>query len=556
MKKVFTILIVLLFLYIPNVYGEDLKFYEVKIYEVNSEEDISQFDGALVSYFIDHVMEVEHIQEDNMEAYNYYDKNHNLLFVVSIELTDNDIIETFEVAKNVPYSNMDYVFSEEERQMFNSSEFDYDGVRLIFRDDSYSEPCDSVCIYNLSQESISNTTLIKENPNYDGLELNFDVSFRNVNDYVTYKVEIDNPTDTDFKVLTGEDFGDSEYIKYEYSFGNENDILEANSNKTMYVTVRYNKAVSFTGDEPFQEENKAVIKLSNDPEDLKTDDNKEEPPIDNKEETPIDDKKEEEVKVPDTYTGLSVLIVFGLIAILGYISYNKLSAKPLLLLLIPILLIPVIVKAYEKLELKVNTNIEIRSYINLMEARYENSNNIERDFWLKGNEIKTITFFNKIEEPSRFYRKYDVSRKKDKSVVAYLINEVDSYYMDLYIMADGEIYLSPESRSLFANMTNLTNIYNLNYVNTSKVTNMSNMFYGCNRLTELDLSGFDTSNVTDMNSMFSGTGRFASSFSLNLGDNFNISNVTDMQDMFCGIHNSYQIPSMFPYDTVTCLPDT
>lgn len=38
--------------------------------------------------------------------------------------------------------------------------------------------------------------------------------------------------------------------------------------------------------------------------------------------------------------------------------------------------------------------------------------------------------------------------------------------------------------------------------NTSAVTNMSNMFYGCSRLTTLDLSNFDTSAVTDMGFMF------------------------------------------------------
>ena len=552
MKKVFTLLIVLLLTLIPNVYGEDIKYYEINLLKKES-TDMDYELGVDLIYYLIRVNELkyEETRDNNTLFFKIYDNNHNLLFIQTTIIEGNKSITDVTVAKDVPYSSFEYILNEEDKSLM--PDFEYDGIRLIFRDDSYSEPCDLVCIYNLSQVSISNNTLIKENPNYDGLELNYDVSFKDLNDYVTYKVELDNPTDTDYKVLTGEDFGDSEYIKYEYSFGNENDILEANSNKTMYVTIRYNKEYQFEGTEPFQEENNAVIRLSNDPEDLKADDNKEEPPIDNKEETPIDDKKEEEVKVPDTYTGLSVFIVFSLIAILGYISYNRLSAKPLLLLLIPILLIPVIVKAYEKLELKVNTNIEIRSPINIMKSRYENSNDEERSFWQDANNIKTITFFNKIEEPEDYYMEFDVSEDYDGSVMAYLIPNYSSNY-DLYIMSDGEIYLNPNSKKLFAGMRNLTNIYNLNYVNTSMVTDMSYMFYNCRNLTELDVSGFDTSNVTDMNSMFSGIGWFASSFSLNLGDNFNISNVTDMEDMFCGINSSYQIPSMFPYDIVTCLP--
>ncbi|MCD8120328.1 MAG: DUF285 domain-containing protein, partial [Lachnospiraceae bacterium] len=35
------------------------------------------------------------------------------------------------------------------------------------------------------------------------------------------------------------------------------------------------------------------------------------------------------------------------------------------------------------------------------------------------------------------------------------------------------------------------------------VTDMRSMFYDCNNLTELDVSGFDTSKVTDMSYMFS-----------------------------------------------------
>ena len=41
---------------------------------------------------------------------------------------------------------------------------------------------------------------------------------------------------------------------------------------------------------------------------------------------------------------------------------------------------------------------------------------------------------------------------------------------------------------------------------TSKVTNISNMFNGCKKLTSLDLSGWDTSNITEMNNLFKNSG--------------------------------------------------
>ena len=63
---------------------------------------------------------------------------------------------------------------------------------------------------------------------------------------------------------------------------------------------------------------------------------------------------------------------------------------------------------------------------------------------------------------------------------------------------------------------------------TSKVTNMSYMFYRCSGLTSLDLSGFNTSNVTSMSGMFDYCSGLTS---LDLS-NFVTSNVTDMSYMF------------------------
>ena len=74
---------------------------------------------------------------------------------------------------------------------------------------------------------------------------------------------------------------------------------------------------------------------------------------------------------------------------------------------------------------------------------------------------------------------------------------------------------------------------NLNGWNTSNVTNMNSMFFQCSRLLSLDVSGFDTSNVTNMFGMF-GVCRNLTSLDLS---NFNTSNVTDMRNMFRDCRN-------------------
>ena len=54
----------------------------------------------------------------------------------------------------------------------------------------------------------------------------------------------------------------------------------------------------------------------------------------------------------------------------------------------------------------------------------------------------------------------------------------------------------------FRDMGNLSSINGIENLNTSQVTTMSEMFYGCTQLENLDLTGFNTSYVKDMSSMF------------------------------------------------------
>ena len=80
---------------------------------------------------------------------------------------------------------------------------------------------------------------------------------------------------------------------------------------------------------------------------------------------------------------------------------------------------------------------------------------------------------------------------------------------------------------MFNGCLSLTSL-DLSNFNTSKVIDMSNMFYSCYSLNNLDLSSFDTSKVTSMSSMFDNC---KSLTSLDLS-NWNTSKVTSMVEMF------------------------
>ena len=125
--------------------------------------------------------------------------------------------------------------------------------------------------------------------------------------------------------------------------------------------------------------------------------------------------------------------------------------------------------------------------------------------------------------------------------------EYDSETKSLTIIGSGEIENKPwisdwgkevehitikstgatDAGQLFYGMEKVKDI-DLSEFDTSNVTNMEGMFHRCTSLTSLDLSGFDTSKVTNMKWMFY---KCLSLTSLDLSS-FNTSNVANMSLMF------------------------
>ena len=121
---------------------------------------------------------------------------------------------------------------------------------------------------------------------------------------------------------------------------------------------------------------------------------------------------------------------------------------------------------------------------------------------------------------------WDVSADGNESVIAFTKDGENT--KTLYIASMGKTIGNSNCQKLFYTFTNITSIEFNDHFDTSRVTNMSSMFYGCTSLTELDVSNFDTSNVTTMGNMFRGCSNL---IELNLS-NFDTSNVTYMGLMF------------------------
>ena len=140
-------------------------------------------------------------------------------------------------------------------------------------------------------------------------------------------------------------------------------------------------------------------------------------------------------------------------------------------------------------------------------------------------DISSIYFLDSLDDAPK--NSIDISEEQNGSVQVWFEPDANGLYK-MYIAGNNGVTAPTDCEKLFKGYTLLQKIEFYDAFDTSNVTDMSGMFYGCEALTALDVSGFDTSNVTGMDSMFT---RCESLTTLDLSG-FNTSNLTDMSWMF------------------------
>ncbi len=164
----------------------------------------------------------------------------------------------------------------------------------------------------------------------------------------------------------------------------------------------------------------------------------------------------------------------------------------------------------------------------------------------------------KIDNNTVYFYSHNGTLSKDwKEEIAKKTRKLEDVTRITVSKSSGKLYLPEDSSYLFSQyygspISGVSEI-ELDKVDTSKVTNMSHMFYiysSYNKITALDTSNFNTTKVTKMDHMFRGCNKLKS---LNLSS-FDTSNVTDMQAMFydCGILSELNL-SNFDTSKVTCM---
>ncbi len=96
-------------------------------------------------------------------------------------------------------------------------------------------------IINVYKENVKGTAEEIDTPSFKGLNVSFNVRFKNKNDSIKYRITLKNNTNKDYKISDDiESFQPSDYIKYEYEFDNNEKIVAKGTQKVLYVTLTYN----------------------------------------------------------------------------------------------------------------------------------------------------------------------------------------------------------------------------------------------------------------------------------------------------------------------------
>ena len=169
---------------------------------------------------------------------------------------------------------------------------------------------------------------------------------------------------------------------------------------------------------------------------------------------------------------------------------------------------------------------------------------------LKKNGENNVILSKKIEtyldEALDVEEKYNTVVKRSKVTLDYKDKGVDFIpeYDILILSKLNNNYKNISFSGLFRDCKKLRIIQFPKDLDTTNVINISYMFYGCFKITTIDMSSFDTSKVTSMSHMFYGCSNLTT---INMSS-FKTPEVTDMSHMFHGCSNLTTI-NMSSFDT-------
>lgn len=196
---------------------------------------------------------------------------------------------------------------------------------------------ETITIESIELDYITANAIEKSSPVIDGLSINLDVQFREVNNYIKYKLLIKNNTNEEYELKEDTSFLNNENITYKYYKEGK---IKPNSENIIYLVVSYNQEVEESKfvENKYTEENKAILEI-------------------------VDDSGEI-IKNPKTGNDNITFIILSIVLVISCIVLFIMKKKNLnnvnfIFIMLLINCIPLIVNATQLFKLNLNVNVEI-----------------------------------------------------------------------------------------------------------------------------------------------------------------------------------------------------
>ncbi len=198
---------------------------------------------------------------------------------------------------------------------------------------------ENIYIKSLEIDDLSINAIEKTEPMFDGNVVNFDLEFREVGDYIKYKVVVHNSTNKEYYIKENTGFSDSNSIIYKYLAESS---IRANSDSVIYLVISYDNEVNndLFVENKYGETNKAILEL-------------------------VDDKG---VVIKNPKTGNGSFIVIGLLflliiscLVLFIMNKKGINRSTFIFIICIINFIPLLVSAKDLLMVELNINVSIQT---------------------------------------------------------------------------------------------------------------------------------------------------------------------------------------------------
>ena len=207
---------------------------------------------------------------------------------------------------------------------------------MVFAEDKVENTNHSGDVYIASSELIKLSDGVEEieKPTLKDLNVKFNVKFSEVNQSIEYKLIIKNISNKDYNISTDNSFNKSDYITYNFKYDDGSDIIKANSEEEMLVTIVYTKEVpdDKLTDGKFIEDNAMSLNLS------------------------------DEITNPSTILqryGVNILLIIITCVVAFYFLKTKNIKNSLKVLLLGLMLIPLTARSLDSIKVTIDSHVEV-----------------------------------------------------------------------------------------------------------------------------------------------------------------------------------------------------